>query len=331
LVYREGRKIVRNLKDWENEFTANRVTLGGETVDAAGFAQTFEVTDGGQTLSYRPGTSFTGGDLLFGESWSNGLPGPGIEAVVAADGFNSETVFGFDGTIINHTDGTIASVDGFNFIRGDTWNMSGGRLSARYVLSNGQFSDATTINISGGLVDLTDVEGNQHMGAANGGAFNVSGSAVLDGTQATLEVQTAGTVNIASDWTGEWIWGIYSGNEWRDLFLGGLITFDGGILTEEQFEANFEVSPDGTILSRPSGPPIIIAFTYNPDNTVTLTWESRPSAEAGYSLLFSSDLSVGVENWPDENDSIRTGGDTTTYTTQTTFPGPKTFFVIVAN
>lgn len=271
------------------------------------------------------------GDLLVAGDWSDGLPGPGLEGRVATDGFNSQTVFGFNGTTINHTEGTITSTDGFNFIRGDTWNMTGGRIVARYVLSNGQFSDETTINISGGRVELSDVAGNQLMGAANGGTWNVSGSAILDGTHATVEVQTDGKVNIAADWTGEWIYGIHTGNEWRDLFLAGLITFDGRIIDLGEFEATFSVSPDGTTLSRTGGRPAITGVVYNDDGTVTLTWESRPGATAGYTLRFSSDLANPIATWADENDSIPTGGETTTYTTLAVFTGARNFFVIAEN
>lgn len=317
--------------DWETQFTSGKITLSGETLNAAGFAENFEVADGGQTLTFSPLTSLVDGDIILAESWSNGLPSPTAEANIAVDGINSDTVFGYGGAIINQTAGTISAVDGFNFNRGDTWNISGGKILARYVLANADAVDGTTINISGGTIELADVEGAQHMGAANGGAWNVSGSAVLDGTQATLEVQTAGTVDIASDWSGEWIWGFYTGSEWQELFLAGLITFDGMVLDLDGFNANFSVSSDGTTLSRISGPPVITKTTYNANGTVTLTWESRPNATAGYTLLFNSDLSLDSSNWADENDSIPTGGNTTSYTTLTTFTESKVFFVIVAN
>jgi hypothetical protein len=209
--------------------------------------------------------------------------------------------------------------------------MTGGRIEARYVLANGQNSPNTTINISGGVVFLTDVDGAQHMGAANGGTWNVSGDAILDGTNATLEIQTGGTVNISSDWTGEWIWGIYSGEDWQNLFLSGLMTFDGEILDLEGFNANFIVSPDGTTLSRPSGVPVITRIDRNPDGTVTLTWKSSPNANLGYTLLFNFDLQADLAGWPDENDGIRTGGETTTYTPFSSFADEKVFFVVKAN
>ena len=41
-------------------------------------------------------------------------------------------------------------------------------------------------------VELADVDGTQHLGVANGGTLNISGSVVIDGTQATTDVQTGG-------------------------------------------------------------------------------------------------------------------------------------------
>lgn len=193
-------------------------------------------------------TKFGGGDLNQAVNWSNGLPAAGNVGAIAVDGWNGTTVFGFGGgAIVNHTRGTITSSDGFNFIRGDTWYMSGGKLFTRYFLSNGQYGN-TVINVSGGLVELTDVAGNQHMGVANGGTLNISGSAVLDGTQATLPVQTGGTLDIASDWTGTWTWGIYSGNEWETHFTSGQITLGGDTLDAAAFAEKFDVLDSGRTL-----------------------------------------------------------------------------------
>lgn len=315
--------------DWETQFTTGNITVSGEVLDAAGFAQNFVVTDGGQRLSFNPATNLIGGDINSAASWSNGSPSATTEATIAVDGSNSVTVFGFGGgATINQTAGTIAAADGFNFNRGDTWNMSGGSLIARYILANGA---GTTINLTGGSVILADVEGAQQMGAANGGIWNVSGSAVLDGSQATTEVQTNGSVNIASDWSGSWTWGFYTGSEWQDLFLAGLITLDNAILDLDGFRANFSVSADGTTLSRAGGAPKITEIVRNPNGTVTLTWESRPGNGTTYSVFYNSNFEIAPALWGDENDSIATGGETTTYTTSTTFNEERMFFIVRQN
>jgi hypothetical protein len=76
---------------------------------------------------------------------------------------------------------------------------------------------------------------------------------VLDGTQATTVVQTGGTVDIDSNWTGTWIWGIHSGYDWENLFTAGSITLDGAPLDLAGFEANFAVTNDGKTLQIGTG------------------------------------------------------------------------------
>ena len=201
-------------------------------------------------------TLLPGGDIRLAAGWDNGLPAPGNDATISVDGILGDSdTFGFGaGTIINHTTGTIdalpfvgASRTGFNLNGGGTWNMSGGAIASRYILSNG---GGTIFNLSGGLLQLVDVEGTQHMGAANGGTWNVSGSVVIDGTFATVEVQTANAfVDIASGWTGSWTWGPYPGTEWRDHFTNGDITVDGSPIDGATFDSTFTVTNGGQTLS----------------------------------------------------------------------------------
>jgi len=204
-------------------------------------------------------TIFQGGNLNQAGSWNNGLPSSSNPGTIAVDGTNGSTVFGFGGgAVVDQTAGTITSGDGFNYNQGDTWNMSGGTIITRYFLSNG---GSTVFNLSGGTIELADVTGTQHMGVANGGTFNVSGSVVLDGTQATVNVQTGGTIDIASTWTGSWTWGIYSGDDWKNLFTGNLIEVDGANIDGATFDTMFAVTDGGQTLSMiPEPSTLILTF-----------------------------------------------------------------------
>lgn len=238
--------------DWETQFDDGLITLDGAFVDPVMFGLNFTLSDGGQTLAYTPGpTELIGGDILSFDSWTNGLPNADSPGTIAVDGSNGSTLLGFGaGSVIDMIDGTITSDDGFNMNGGGTWNISGGKLFSRYILANGVNS---IFNLSGGLLELADVDGAQHMGAANGGGFNVSGTVVLDGSQATTNVQTGGTVDIDSNWTGTWTWGIHSGYDWENLFLAGSITLDEAPLDAEGFAANFAVTNGGQTLAIGSG------------------------------------------------------------------------------
>lgn len=197
-------------------------------------------------------TIFQGGNLNLSASWNNGLPGASNPGTIAVDGTNGTTVFNFGGgSIVNQTAGIITSADGFN-LTGGMWNLSGGSILPRYFLSNGS---STVINFSGGLVQLKDVTNAQHMGVANGGRLNISGSAVLDATQATTVVQTGGTIDFASSWTGSWTYGTYSGSDWRNLLTtNSAMKLDGASITPAIFDEMFSVSPDGKTLSMASLP-----------------------------------------------------------------------------
>ena len=66
----------------------------------------------------------------------------------------------------------------------------------------------------------------------------------------------------------------------------------------------------------------------NPDNSFTLTWTSNPNAGTTYTVLFSQNLSVPLEFWGDDDDSVASGGETTTHTTGI-FEGVRKLFLIV--
>jgi hypothetical protein len=187
-------------------------------------------------------TIFNGGNLNLAASWSSGLPATGNNGIIAADGSNGTTEFNFGiGSVVNQSAGTITSADGFN-LTGGRWNLSGGRIDTRYLLSNGS---GTVMNLSGGSVGLRDVSGAQHMGVANGGTWNISGPVVLDGTQATDPLQVNGSINIQSNWTGSWTYGIHTGDDWQNLFLTGAVKYKGEVLDQAGFQAKFEVSEGG--------------------------------------------------------------------------------------
>ena len=194
-----------------------------------------------------------GGDVSNAGGWDNGKPSSSNPGTIAVDGINTDTTFGYGaGAVITHTAGSIVANDGFNMVNSGTWNMSGGKIAARYILSNGS---NTFFNFSGGVAELADRSGTQHMGVANNGTLNISGSAVLDGTHATVGVQTGGSVDIASGWTGSWTWGTYSGNDWKNLFTGNLIEVDGSNIDGATFDSTFVVTDGGQTLSMQSGSP----------------------------------------------------------------------------
>ena len=66
----------------------------------------------------------------------------------------------------------------------------------------------------------------------------------------------------------------------------------------------------------------------NPDNSFTLTWTSNPNAGTTYTVLFSQNLSDPLEFWGDDDDSVESGGETTTHTTGI-FEGVGKLFLIV--
>ena len=74
--------------DWENELTSGGWTLGGEPINGALFAENFEVSANGETLSLAI-THFLGGQLSSSANWSNGLAPTNQNLVIAQDGINT--------------------------------------------------------------------------------------------------------------------------------------------------------------------------------------------------------------------------------------------------
>ena len=96
-----------------NQFIAIRLAAGWVFVFAAvcGVAQA--------------DTMFLGGNLNDSANWTHGLPASGNPGIIAVDGTNETTVFGFGAdSIVDHSAGTITASDGFNITSG-TWNISG--------------------------------------------------------------------------------------------------------------------------------------------------------------------------------------------------------------
>lgn len=201
---------------------------------------------GGSAGHATAATNFVSGSINTAGNWDNGLPNQGNVGTIAANGTNASTVFGYGaGSITNLTAGTLTSGDGFNITSG-TWNVSGGKVITRYFLSNGS---NTVINLSGGSVELGNVAGTRHMGTANGGTLKISGSVVLDGTRATTGVQTGGTIDFSSEWTGSWTWGTYSGDDWRAWFTSNPdVKVDGVNIDATSFNSTFLVSNSGKTL-----------------------------------------------------------------------------------
>ena len=234
--------------EWQDHFTSGQITLDGSTIDATAFSLAFLVSDGGKRLNRMNTTTFTGGDVLQTGNWTNGLPASGKLGNIAVDGWNGISTFSFGGgSVINQSAGTITSPgsEGFNLMKG-TWNLFGGKIVTRFFLANGA---NTIINLSGGSVELADTTGTQYVGGANGGKLNISGSTFIDGTHASEGLPTGGAIDIASDWTGSWLWGTYSGSEWQDHFTSGQITLDGNVIDSAKFNSFFRVSNGGKTLS----------------------------------------------------------------------------------
>lgn len=311
--------------DWEDEFLAGNITFEGAVLDAADFALRFTASNGGQTLAYTPNTGFIGGDIMDPLNWTNGLPTGLTVGTIATDGTLAAFASFGAGAVTNMTGGilTVAEATGFNTYGGGTWNISGGTILARYFLANSQ-NGSSVVNLSGGLIELADVTGNQQMGVGNGGALNISGPAVLDGTHATDVVQTNGTIDIKSEWTGSWTMGNYSGYAWELLFVDGKITLDGSTLDP----AGFAVTNGGRTLSRGAGgtpdpgPPVLVAQGFNEFGEFAISARNL-NPYRNYQLRRGADLL----SFPDTVD-VPTDGGTTFQFFDTDPPAGKAFYQI---
>ena len=102
-----------------------------------------------------------------------------------------------------------------------------------------------------------------------------------------------------------------------------------GILTDEEME-NLRDQGRAAVL----GPDNfrITEVVYNPDNTVTLTWNSNPNPATTYQVLFNPNVNEPLLNWTDDDDSIATQGEQTTYTTSPIDPGEtRMYFIVLEN
>lgn len=195
-------------------------------------------------------TSLTeGSNLNAGGSWDNGLPSSRNDGTInVTSATNGTTVFGFGGdTVTNLISGTVTADDGFNLTSG-TWNMTGGKIITRYFLSNGA---STTFNMSGGEIELKAASSN-FISTANGGTFNISGSATLNAaTGATQSMSDPnGDIDFASDWTGQWSVGSFAGDSWKTLFTTDpSMKVNGANIDAATFDSTFTVSNGGQTLA----------------------------------------------------------------------------------
>lgn len=73
----------------------------------------------------------------------------------------------------------------------------------------------------------------------------------------------------------------------------------------------------------------IVNVTKNPDNTVTLNWNSQPDAYAGYDVVYNSDLASSILTWTADSSGLAPTGTLTSHTTVETFTDPKAFFSVI--
>jgi len=223
--------------------------------------------------SANAGTIFLGGELLDPANWDNGFPDAADDGTVATDGTDSTDYFPLGTYTITQTSGTITAADAsdaLNWAPADdgseaavvTYNMEGGTLTGKAFIANARnnyLGGDFIMNMSGGTIQLTDVEGDtwRRIAAGNGGHLNISGSAVLDASSASADdpnsaIDTDGHHDIASNWTGYWTHGNHTGNDWRDLFVNsGAFTYDGATINGDTFDSTFVVSDGGATLAIP--------------------------------------------------------------------------------
>jgi len=226
-----------------------------------------------------------GGDITKAAGWDNGLPTSSNPAFIAVDGVINDDTWGFGrDTLITQIAGILdggsktMNFGAFNGTDGGgTWNMSGGTITVRAININA--TSNSTLNISGGALVLNhtgiDLGKGAHISASKAGSYlNISGTAVLDETNATKERNTGGNYDIASDWTGYWTCGVYSGDDWKNFIVDvDYFTVDGAAIDAATFDGLFVVSDDGKTLSMNlMNPHPANGETVTTANPLTLSW-----------------------------------------------------------
>lgn len=233
------------------------------------------------------------GNIRVDAGWSNNKPSANNEGTVAVDGVSSNSdLIGYGtGAIVNHTAGDIVAQvvgtkrRGFNLNGGGTWVMTNGSITARYFNANG--SNAV-FDLSGGsfILDTADTSITQFQ-MNNGGLYKISGSVILDGSDATASplVGSGAGYDISSSWTGSWIQGNHSGTDWKTVFTGNAgYMLDGVSISNQVFDDNFLISSDGKTLT--------LGTSSDTDNDgIEDVWE------------IANGLNVGIDDSAFDNDS----------------------------
>ena len=126
-------------------------------------------------------TTFTGGDLLSGSQWSNGLPAEVLPGSINVDGSAEANFAGVLAGVITHSAGTLTVKD-FNWFpagEGNRWVQSGGALvgTGGALLANGGSWTETFTALSPVAIVITGgtVTGMGGVAAVNKGTLEISG------------------------------------------------------------------------------------------------------------------------------------------------------------
>ncbi|MEC9327265.1 MAG: LamG-like jellyroll fold domain-containing protein, partial [Verrucomicrobiota bacterium] len=109
-----------------------------------------------------------------------------------------------------------------------------------------------------------------------------------------------------------------------DGAIDNVFVYEGILTDEEMKDLRDRAAIAGEVL-------LITEVVRNPDNSITLTWTSNPNAGTTYTVLFSQDLSDPLEFWGDDDDSVASGGETTTHTTGIFEAVDKLFLIVKKN
>ncbi len=258
---------------------------------------------------------FTGDSINLAGSW-NILPGPGTQkptngdtGTIAVDGVIGSTAINFGDSVVTQTAGTIstdADNNNLNFLGGGVYHLVGGRIETR-----GIFSNSSTINLSGGFIQLGSTASDSvRFGTVNDGVMTMGGTVEITALKSYIISNDGdGSFDISSDWSGTWSHPGYPvEGTWQETLVDLGISFDGAAITDENFGSIFSLTNAGQTLSltNPVAPPssddslAITKFEYVPaTNTVTLTWNAEPAVN--YTVKYSIDLN----DWEaDLSDSI---------------------------